>query len=62
MPEGKEGSDGSKSALAVKSAVRRRALAVARREGRGGGGFRAVMRVVRKVDDGDGRDAEMIAA
>lgn len=62
MPVGKDGRDeASRRALLVRSVARRRALAVARREGRGGGGVRAVMRVVRREGDGGGREAEMMA-
>ena len=43
----------------VRSAARSRVLAVAMRDGRGGGGLREVVRVVRKWDDGGGRESEM---
>lgn len=42
--------------LEDRSQARMRALAVARREGRGGGGVRDVVSVVRKDGDGEGRD------
>jgi hypothetical protein len=44
----------------VRSAARRRAFAVAINEGRGGGGFREVVRVVRKSEEGGGRCCERI--
>lgn len=58
---GKAGREESRMVLAVRSVARRRALAVARRDGRGRGGLREVMSVVRNVLEGDGRDAEIMA-
>lgn len=48
--------------LDVRSQARRRDLAVARREGSGSGGLRAVVRVVRKLEDGVGSDCARMAA
>lgn len=59
MFAGKIGAEGSMMAeleVFVRSDARRRALAVARRDGIGGGGERAVVRVVRKFWDGGGRE------
>lgn len=59
MFAGKTGAEGSMMAevdVFVRSDARRRALAVARRDGIGGGGERAVVRVVRKDWDGGGRE------
>lgn len=59
MFAGKIGAEGSMMEVLevfVRSDARRRALAVARRDGIGGGGKRAVVRVVRKDWDGGGRD------
>ena len=43
----------------VRSAANNRAFAVAMRDGRGGGGLRDVVRVVRNSEDGGGREREM---
>lgn len=64
MFAGKIGAEGSMMAeeeVFVRSDARRRALAVARRDGIGGGGERAVVRVVRKFWDGGGRELARMA-
>lgn len=62
MSSGKEAREASRRVVDVRSLVRRRALAVARREGRGGGGLREVVREFRREGEGVGREAARMAA
>ena len=62
MLRGREAAGESRRVLEVRSQARRRALAVATREGSGGGGLREVVSEVRRDGEGTGRDWESMAA